>query len=53
MKRNDWQKRFGAKRRTKDRELLAEAERRIAAEEKDDERARIARAFGRDIWRRI
>lgn len=33
MKRNDWQKRFGAARRATDRALLAECERQIATEE--------------------
>jgi hypothetical protein len=34
MKKNEWASRFGAARRATDRKLLAECERRIAAEEK-------------------
>ena len=56
---NQWEKEFGAKRRTLDRALLAELERQIAKEERaivpsavpaidrDDASRRIARAFGR------
>ena len=62
MKPNFWQKTFGAKRRASDRALLASLEREIAQAEKaaaaeakkhpapcvsDEERFRIARAFGR------
>ena len=62
MKPNFWQQTFGASRRAKDRALLAAMEREIANEEKlraaeakknpapvisDEERFRIARAFGR------
>ena len=62
MKANLWQKTFGAKRRASDRALLASLEREIAQAEKaaaaeakkhpapcvsDEERFRIARAFGR------
>lgn len=65
MKRNDWQARFGAARRVTDKRLLQECERNLpmfegaktfeqAATEKmqrkdNDERERIARAFGRPI----
>lgn len=34
MKANDWQKRFGAKRRAIDKAILAECERQIALEER-------------------
>ena len=59
---NAWEKIYGARRRAIDRKLLAAMEREIANEEKlrakeqtynpapcidDEERARIARAFGR------
>ena len=59
---NFWEKTYGASRRRKDRALLAALEREIADEEKlrakqakenpapcpsDEERFRIARAFGR------
>lgn len=51
MRRNDWQKRFGARRRAIDRALLEELERRIALEEREREgreaRERLARVFGR------
>jgi hypothetical protein len=58
MRRNDWQKRFGAARRAIDRKLLEELERQIGLEELVDElgrrdreelerRERLARAFGR------
>ena len=62
MKPNLWQQTFGASRRAKDRALLASLEREIAQAERvaaaeakknpapcvdDEERARIARAFGR------
>ena len=62
MKPNYWQKMFGASRRAKDRALLASVEREIAQAERaaaaeakknpapcvsDEERFRIARAFGR------
>ena len=64
MKANYWQTMFGAKRRASDKALLAALEREIANEEKlrakqakenpapcpsDEERFRIARAFGRPI----
>ena len=60
--KNDWELRFGNKRRRIDRDLLAEAERQIAREERlipdtpnakppralnGEELNRIARAFGR------
>jgi acyl dehydratase len=59
---NFWEKTYGASRRRKDRALLASVEREIAQAERaaakalkdnpapvvsDEERARIARAFGR------
>jgi hypothetical protein len=59
---NFWEKTYGASRRRKDRALLASIEREIAQAERlaaraakdnpapvvsDEERARIARAFGR------
>lgn len=62
MKPNLWQQTFGASRRAKDRALLAAMEHEIANEERlraaeakknpapvisDEERFRIARAFGR------
>ena len=62
MRPNYWQQMFGAKRRATDKALLAAMEREIANEEKlraaeakkhpapvisDEERIRIARAFGR------
>jgi hypothetical protein len=62
MKPNFWQQTFGASRRAKDRALLASVEREIAQAERaaakfakenpapvisDEERFRIARAFGR------
>jgi hypothetical protein len=62
---NKWSIRYGAIRRAKDRQLLAELERRITAEEQaathntisikrrapidDDARAAIAKAFGRPL----
>jgi hypothetical protein len=48
---NEWEQRFGAKRRAVDRALLAEFERQIAREEKAAaaERRRIAQAFGRPL----
>jgi hypothetical protein len=58
---NDWQSRFGAARRAKDRAYCQEAERAIAAEERAklgkagqswcdaDTRAAIAKAFGRPL----
>lgn len=60
MRRNDWQRRFGARRRAIDRALLEELERQIALEELVDglarveredveRRARLARAFGRQV----
>jgi len=47
-----WEKRFGAKRRAIDRAILAEAEKRIAAnptpvEELEEAMRRVAQAFGR------
>ena len=62
MKPNHWQKTFGVMRRMSDRTLLASVEREIAQAERaaakfakenpapcvsDEERVRIARAFGR------
>ena len=62
MKPNFWQQTFGAKRRASDRALLASVERELAQAERaaakfakenpapvisDEERFRIARAFGR------
>jgi hypothetical protein len=48
---NDWERRFGRRRRAIDRALLEELERQIAAEEREREererREAIARAFGR------
>ena len=59
MKANDWQTRFGVKRRATDKAYCAEAERAIAGEAKlthagakltdADTRAAIARAFGRPV----
>lgn len=54
MKRNDWQARFGAKRRAIDRKILAECEREISKAPTPREAAiaaaeRIAKAFGRPI----
>lgn len=60
MARNDWERRFGRRRRAIDRALLEELERRIGLEELVDElgrrdreaverRARLARAFGRQV----
>jgi hypothetical protein len=57
---NDWERRFGRRRRAIDRALLEELERQIALEEaiaelgaRDREelerRARLARAFGRQV----
>jgi hypothetical protein len=43
---NDWERRFGRRRRAIDRALLEELERQIAAEERERREA-IARAFGR------
>jgi hypothetical protein len=63
-KPNEWTIRFGASRKAKDKALLAALEAEIANEERlrarqakenpapcvnDEERARIARAFGRSI----
>jgi hypothetical protein len=50
-KPNDWQSRFGARRRAKDKALLAALEKQIAAEDRqqDAERKRIAQAFGRPL----
>jgi hypothetical protein len=48
---NDWERRFGRRRREIDRKLLAELEAAIAAEEAarelEERRVAIARAFGR------
>jgi hypothetical protein len=48
---NDWERRFGRRRRAIDRGLLAALEAAIAAEEAakeaEERRAAIARAFGR------
>ena len=55
---NDWERRYGRRRRAIDRELLAELERQIGLEdaiaglaaadrEELERRARLARAFGR------
>lgn len=48
---NDWERRFGRRRRAIDRALLAELEAQIAREEGEREaretRERLARAFGR------
>jgi hypothetical protein len=62
---NDWQRRFGASRRARDRALLAEAERAIGLEDcerppaakidrgpsaaSSEAREAIARAFGRPV----
>jgi hypothetical protein len=64
-RKNEWASRFGAKRKEIDRRILAEVERQIAAEEaaalqhkadsahaqwlEDEDRERIARAFGRPL----
>ena len=50
---NEWERRFGARRRAADKKLLADLERQIGAEEKAAEEARltIARAFGRPLAR--
>ena len=62
--KNQWEKLYGAERRRKDRALLASVEREIAEAERaaakfakenpapcvsEEERVRIARAFGRSI----
>jgi hypothetical protein len=48
---NDWERRFGRRRRAIDRKLLEELEAAIAAEERErearEQREAIARAFGR------
>lgn len=48
---NDWERRYGRRRRAIDRALLEELERRIELEELEREareaRERLARAFGR------
>jgi hypothetical protein len=48
---NDWERRFGRRRRAIDRALLEELERQIASEEAarelEERRIAIARAFGR------
>jgi hypothetical protein len=48
---NDWERRFGRRRREIDRKLLAELEAQIALEERErearEQRDAIARAFGR------
>jgi hypothetical protein len=48
---NDWERRFGRRRREIDRAVLEAAERAIAAEEAarelEERRVAIARAFGR------
>ena len=50
IKKNDWQSRYGKKRRQIDRALLAEFERTIAPPpEEETARAAIARAFGRPV----
>lgn len=60
MRGNDWQRRFGARRRAIDREVLEEVERQIGLEElveglaaRDREaretRERLARVFGRAV----
>lgn len=57
-RRGDWERRFGAARRRRDRELLAELERQIGLEElvaglaqrdreAEEARERLARVFGR------
>jgi hypothetical protein len=55
---NQWEARYGARRRAIDKKLLAEVERQIAEEERanptppvdrNDERQRIALAFGRPL----
>jgi hypothetical protein len=51
LKNNNWQKRFGKRRREIDKALLAAASQAIEAEERETEaqRAAIARAFGRPL----
>jgi hypothetical protein len=48
---NDWERRFGRRRREIDRKLLEELERQIATEDRErearEQREAIARAFGR------
>jgi hypothetical protein len=48
---NDWERRFGRRRRAIDRAVLEAAERAIAAEDRErearEQREAIARAFGR------
>jgi hypothetical protein len=48
---NEWERRFGRRRRSIDRALLEELERQIALEERErearEQRDAIARAFGR------
>ena len=60
-RKNDWEARFGARRRAKDKAYCQEAERALAAEERAklgdadqsrcdaDARAAIARVFGRPV----
>jgi hypothetical protein len=53
-KKNDWQTRFGLRRRQIDRAILAECERTIAPpSEEETARAAIARAFGRPVLANI
>jgi hypothetical protein len=47
-RKNDWERRFGAIRRAKDKAYCEAAERAIAAEE-ETARETIAKAFGRPI----
>ena len=50
---NDWERRFGRRRRAIDRALLEELERQIAAEEEArdavERREALARVFGRPV----
>jgi len=55
MKANDWQRRFGASRRAKDKARLQALEQQIAAEDnvpiEEQIRREIARIFGRPSLR--
>jgi hypothetical protein len=57
LRSQTWEQRHGARRRAIDRQLLAEAERAITAEERaappadEDVRVRLTRAFGRPFGR--
>ena len=56
MRKNEWQRRFGAKRRAIDKRLLQECERSLSSPALEEEvridaaeRERIARMFGRPV----